>query len=275
MAKDYNTVVAFSNGVASPGNLAINSTGAGTQDGTEIIAEQANNTTWSIGQAPMAYAAGGTNTSLSGSPGIFDGVIDESGASQWLEAMQKGVGAGPGIGQLWWLNDDPSVTGHRVLLLQGQGVLIATYPDLDAAVYVGDGNNATVAAGGGFFYRSSDAPGATPNIAGPYLQLPQSEGYTLRGLDLAAAVDPDGATRFVGEPQAQAFLSHGHDLDCEGSSGTTGVISSGTGSLVAISNGLARIVAPATPITLTAAIVNFGGNETRMANISVRFGITY
>jgi hypothetical protein len=122
--------------------------------------------------------------------------------------LQKGFGSAPGTIDEWANALDPAVSGHRAILLQGQGVLIASFPDLDAAVYVGDGNNAAVAAGGGKFYRASDAAGTTPNIAGPYLILPDARGVVPRGLDVAAAIDPDGASRFLGDIQVDAFQGH-------------------------------------------------------------------
>jgi hypothetical protein len=73
---------------------------------------------------------------------------------------------------------------------------------------VGDGNNAAVAAAGGAYYRADDAAGTIPNIAGVYLILPERRGYTPRGLDPAATVDPQGASRYLGDLQEDAFQGH-------------------------------------------------------------------
>jgi hypothetical protein len=101
-------------------------------------------------------------------------VAESDTVSQELEAIQKGFNVGPGLGSTWFLDDDPSVSGHRALLLSEQGVLIASYPELDAATWIGGDTAAQVAAqaAGQKFYRSSDAAGLTGNAAGPYLQLP-------------------------------------------------------------------------------------------------------
>lgn len=154
--KTAQSIFSFLSGV-HPDALAINSTGAGTQDGTEYIAEGINNFWLGPTQALMDYA--------SLTP---DGVTEAAGASQILEAIQLGHGIGPGIYKQWGKFDDPSVTGDRVLLLSNQGVLIASFLDLVAATYVGDGNNATAP----YFYKAELADGVTRNVAGPFFILP-------------------------------------------------------------------------------------------------------
>jgi len=154
--KDWAAVQSFKSGTF-PDVLAINSTGSGTQDGTEYIAEQINNGIFGPTQALMDYA--------SLTP---DGVTEAAGASQLLEAMRLGHAIGPGLYVQWGKFDDPSVTGDRVLLLSNQGVLIASFQDLVDACYVGDGNNPTAP----FFYKSVLADGLTRNTAGPFFILP-------------------------------------------------------------------------------------------------------
>ncbi len=253
--KDNAAIQTYSSG-AFPNVVAINSTGAATQDGTEYIAEQINNGMFGWMQALMDYA--------SLTP---DGVIEAAGASQILEAIQKGFGVGPGKLVGWFLDDDPSVTGDRVLLLQEQGILIASYTELVTATYVGDGNNATVHAGGGKFYKSSDAAGTTPDIAGPYLQLPASRGYTLRGLDLGALIDPGGASRFLGDNQADALQGHHHNIRNGGIGGSAAALTTGTDT----QDG----TAVRDPITDGVNGTPRTSSETRMSNLSIQFGITY
>jgi len=67
-----------------------------------------------------------------------------------------------------------SVNGDRVIMLAEQGVLVASYPELDTKTWIGGNTAAQIAAAtaGEKFYRSSDAGGATGDAAGPYLQLP-------------------------------------------------------------------------------------------------------
>lgn len=243
-----------------PNVLAINSTGAATQDGTEYIAEQINNGIFGWMQDFMDYAGLTPN-----------GVTEAAGVCQIRSAIQLGNGIGPGKLVGWFLNSDPSVTGDRVLLLQGQGILHANYPELLAAVYVGDGNNSAVAAGGGAFYKSTDAAGTTPSTSGTYLILPESRGYTLRGLDLAASVDPLGASRFLGDNQTDAFQGHEHVAEWEyGTSGSTsnrGLAASGGTRSIDNNPGTYR-----TDGTNGTPRVD---SETRMSNLSIKFGITY
>jgi len=154
--KTGQSVFTFGSGV-HPDFLAINSTGAGSQDGTEYIAEGINNFWLGPMQAFMDYA--------SITP---DGVTEAAGASQILEAIRLGHGIGPGLYVQWGKDDDPSVTGDRVLLLSNQGVLIASFGALVSATYVGDGNNPTAP----FFYKSVLADGVTRDTAGPFFILP-------------------------------------------------------------------------------------------------------
>ena len=160
-----------------PNATMIDASGIGTTDGSEFAALPLNDGWEPFQQAIMDYAAGNQN-SPSGSVGVPNGIADSAGASQMLQAIQKAHGIAPGNYVPWGTYLDPSVTGDRVILLAEQGVLIATYPALDSETYVGDANNAAVAAAGGKFYRSSDSGGATPNIAGPYLQLPAQPSPT-------------------------------------------------------------------------------------------------
>lgn len=193
--------VAFTNtdGTAFPNNTSINATGPSTEDGTEFVKIMIDNYMFGPMQALLDHA------------GLTpDGVTEAAGTAQIIEALQKGFGAPPGVVTEWNLASDPGTTGHRCLLLQGQGILRVNYAALDAAVYVGDGNNAAVAAGGGAYYRADDAAGTVPNIVGVYLIMPESRGVTVRGLDTAASIDPDGASRFLGDLQIDSFQGHIH-----------------------------------------------------------------
>lgn len=256
-----------------------NATGAGLTDGTEFVAAGlANGPEFGFMQAIMDYGSGGTNAPT-GTVGIPNGVSDGLGVSQIIEAMQRGLAVGPGKMVGWWLNDDPSVTLDRVLLLQGQGVLVATYPDLTAEVYVGDGNNVAAQAVGAGFFKSSTADGLNPIDGGAYLILPESRGYALRGLDLAASVDPDGATRLLGDNQVDAgqritgtsrpFLGLSPADSGVFSLGAAGpnTASSGANSSNRMDFNSANSTSPNTAKT--------NDVETRMSNLSIQFGITY
>ncbi len=255
-----NYLASFTNtdGASFPDTAAINATGPSATDGTEFVKLMVDDE-WGARQALMNHAGL-----------VPDGVTEADGTSQFLEALQL-IGPGPGIGTEWLFDSDPAVTGHRCLLRQGQGILIASFPDLDAAVYVGDGNNATVHAGGGKFYRASDAAGTTPNIAGPYLILDDARGVVARGLDTAAAIDPDGASRFLGDIQVDAFQGHKHQTP-------SGLFSEDAETGLA-AGAADRIIAG---IGDTMTVVSDGVNgtprdasETRMANRSTNFAIWY
>lgn len=118
---------------------------------------------------------------------------------------QKRMGLAPGVVVEWNAPNDPSTYGIRGLPLNNQGILVANYPSLVSRNYVGDANNAVAAAAGGGYFRADDAAGTIPNITGIYFILPESRGYGVRGLDLAASVDPDGASRTIGDNQADAM----------------------------------------------------------------------
>jgi hypothetical protein len=267
---NYLSSLINTNGLAFPNTLAVNASGPSATDGTEFVKLMIDDY-WGRFQAILDYAGL--------SP---DGVTEAPGTSQHIEALQLGfMGMAPGTGVIWWQNDDPSVLGARVLLLNGQGVLRANYAELDANVYVGDGNNATASA----FYRADDAGGVTRNIAGIYLILPDLRGYVLRGLDVAASVDPDGASRDLGSVQDFAIENFGgsfglnkftngpQSLDYEGgifttSTETTGVVGPD------IQNAPSATDYSQIAIDLAAAGVSVA-TETRMVNIATKYGITY
>ncbi|MEJ2043688.1 MAG: hypothetical protein P8X74_03670 [Reinekea sp.] len=162
--KSLESILAYYSG-AYPDTLAINSTGAATQDGTEYIAEMINNSIFGPQQALMDYA------------GLTpDGITEAAGTAQFIDALSLGFGVGPGTYRRYGKISLPAVTGDRLLILSGQGVLIASYPLLVAACYVGDGNNATAP----YFFKADDAGGVTRNTAGTYFILPPGQPIFLK-----------------------------------------------------------------------------------------------
>jgi len=243
-----------------------NATGAGATDGTEYIAADIDNFKW--GWMQELFTREGFTP---------DGVTEAVGASQIVEALDNKLPAGMVLE--WNLNVDPATYGARYLLLNGQGILRANYPELDANVYVGDGNNAAVEAGGGAFYRADDAAGTIPNIAGVYLILPESRGVVSRGLDLAASIDPDGAGRFLGDLQIDAFQGHFHNIiNPVGSPVAAQILSATAGGSATLAQGASangNDISIGVPLTDGANGTPRTDSETRMYNRSTQFAIKY
>ena len=196
--KDYFTFLVNTDGAAFPLTKSINASGPSATDGTEWVAGWCDEV-MGVFQAAL-FRAGLTPSGVSEAAA--------SGNSQFIEALNL-MGPGPGVITEWANALDPAVSGHRAIECNGQVVLRTSFPELDAAIYVGDANNAAVAAAGGLGYRT-DATDTTPNIAGTHIKLPESRGVVPRGLDLAATIDPDGAGRFLGDLQIDAFQGHLH-----------------------------------------------------------------
>jgi hypothetical protein len=252
--RDPGSVFANLNGGPFPTWTGKNATGAGNTDGTEYIASMIDDYMFGWVQRAMAMA--------SMSP---DGVAESYTASQIIEALQL-ILSPPGTICEWNLSVDPATIGARFLFLNGQGILRANYPELDANVYVGDGLNATA----GRYYRADNANGTGRNTAGIYLILPESRGYSVRGIDTAASVDPDGAIRDLGHLQSHAFQGHRHPpltgtKNVELTGGTAWGGSGGTFSLTDSTGN---------PITGSHGAVSIS-TETRMANRATKFVIRY
>jgi len=268
----YKTFFTNTNGVDFPDTESRNASGPSATDGTEFVKGMIDDM-WGARQALMNRA------------GLTpDGVSESDSASQFVEALIKGFAIGPGIGVTYWKDGDPAVNGDRVLLLNGQGVLRSSFPDLDAAVYVGDGNNAAVAAAGGGYYHADDAAGTIPNTAGIYLILPETRGYVLRGLDLAASVDPDGAGRFLGDNQLDALQGHlfynGLAAGVGGAADIYGITTNevpglATSRVSETPGGVAEQMLTSAPKTNGVDGTPRISSESRMVNVSVVHGITY
>jgi hypothetical protein len=269
---DYNTDVGNVNGVL--GNYtAKNASGATAVDGTPYVASFIDDI-WGPKQALMDLAGLTPN-----------GVTESVSASQILDAMKKGFNLGAGYIIQYDKVNTPAVNGDRVLLLTGQGVLISNYGDLTTAMYVGDGNNATASA----YYKADDAAGTIRNIAGTYLILPDYRGVVPRGLDAAASIDPDGASRSLGGLQGDTFqqFQAGANADNTGAReywltaedrDETNQFASGTNASPIISRtsaagqGSVRAVIPKNDGTNGDPRMS---TETRMYNVATTFGITY
>jgi len=190
---DYLTSFVNTDLAVFPDTQAVNVSAPGAGDGTEFVAIMVNDV-WGRAQALMDRA------------GLTpDGVTEAPGTAQFLSALSRAYAIGPGIGVTYWKAGTPAANGDRVLLLQGQVILMSSYPLLAAAVYVGDPNNATAPA----FYKTSDAGGTTRDTAGTYMVLPDARGLSLKNIGDATI---SGRTKTgpaslgeVQEDQMQAF----------------------------------------------------------------------
>lgn len=266
-----NYLSSFTNtdGASFPDTKGINASGAGATDGTEFVKIFIDDL-WGARQAIMDHAGLTPDT-----------VTEAPDTSQFLEALLL-IAGGAGEVVQYMKNDDPSVLGDRILLLNGQGVLRASFPELDAAVYVGDSDNPTAAA----FFRADNADGSSRNIAGIYLILPETRGYAPRGLDIAASVDPDGTSRDLGSVQVDAMQGHFTNLTNSASAayGTPprlNVTTSLTGGAIAsmIYSGVGNLgleeITAGDPFTDGVNGTPRTDLETRMSNFATTFGIRY
>ena len=213
-----------------PATTAKNSSTPGATDGTPLVAAMVNNI-WGYFQALMNQAGLTPN-----------GVQEAYNASQILTASQLLFGAAPG--DLYQsLVQNPATLGVRALILTGQVITIASYPNLVANTYIGDTNNPNTAYQ--YFYKCSDAGGATRSTSGTYYQLPDFRGVFLRGLDIGGTRNPNGTSDFLGNFRADALQGHYHATDTGArmyaNIGSTSVIGSGT-----LSVGQAQIGSPIT-----------------------------
>ncbi len=178
-------------------------------------------------------------------------------------------------------NNDPATLGIRALPLIGQGVLRASYSDLDTVVYCGDGSNATASS----FYHADDINGTIRNTAGIYLIFPDSKGKAIRGYDSTGTIDPDGATRDIGSEQLDSLQRHGHSVYVSSGIPTTGasyhtrivggtIASDGatTGNAIDINSLTSRL---GTYNTEGAGGTPRVGIESRMRNLAFNYMITY
>lgn len=197
--KNYDTIANTSG--AFPSVVSLNASGPSATDGTPYI-KQFIDDLWGASQALMDAA--------SLSP---DGVTESASASQRLQALRN-VAGHPGEVVPWagTLAVDPSASGVRLLLLDGSGILRSNYPELDAAVYVGDGNNGSAPA----FYHADDAAGTIRNTAGNYLILADMRGLFLRGV-------PAAGGREIGDFEDSAIQDHYHETQ-EGLTGNLAYI---------------------------------------------------
>lgn len=245
-----------------PDTVADNVSAPGAGDGTEFVKILVDDI-WGRAQALMNYA------------GLApDGVSEADGTAQILTALSNGYAIGPGIGVTYWKNGTPVANNDRVLLLQGQVILIATYAALVAATYVGDGNNGTAPA----FYKTSDAGGTIRNIAGPYFVLPDSRGLSLKNIGNATV---NGRTKTgpveLGEMQEDQLQGHFHKMIRDTQTGSDGICFSvnGNSSTTETDDLVLNTVSVKEALTDGTNGTPRTGLNTRDSVLGTNFGITY
>jgi len=258
---DYDASFTNTNGSAFPDTLAVNVTAPGAGDGTEFVKLMVDDI-WGRAQALMDYA------------GLTpDGVTEAPDTAQILEAIGLGFGVGPGMGVIYWKDGTPAANGDRVLLLQGQVILIASYPLLAAACYIGDGNNADTDYTG--FYKTSDAGGTTRSTSGTYMVLPDARGLSLKNIgDAVVNTRTKTGPVKLTELQEDQGQGHYHDYEWSDTAQYTGGAPNKADNMIGALNSTAtdRVSDPiddgtnGTPRT---------GLNTRDSVLATNFGITY
>ena len=202
---------------------------------------------------------------------------DTSLASQIHDSLRLTCGY-PGMVVMHHMTTIP--TGIRLLNLEGQGVLVSAYPALAAACYVGDPNNPAA----GAYYKADDALGAVRNTAGVYLILPDFRGRFARGEDIGATVDPDGASRLLGDGQADALQKHNHVILGPGAFKTDSHGDPAGAYNVPLSIGASSATLEASAVQVGESIsgsyslitgVGRVSTETRPSNVQVQFAVWY
>jgi hypothetical protein len=194
-------------------------------------------------------------------------------ATQIRTALQMTFGGRPGD---WWFGAYTPIANQRILLAQGQTVLIANYKDLVAATYCGDGVNNTA---GVPFYKSTDSGGVTRSTSGTYFTIPDARGVTIRGIDTGATRDPLGATRGGGTPngsiELDAVQGHWHTCDRTINTNPAGFVNDATGFLGTVTKANNTTMYALGPITDGTNGVPRTSSETRMINLATYIGIRY
>lgn len=237
-----------------------------THNATSLILPRGRNITTAAGDCAVVIPNAATPTGWR----VF--------AYQWAEAQTDDVGEVKGF----FRNTAP--LGY--LKANGAAVLIATYPELAAAIYVGDAANATAVAG----YRCTNpaSPSSTRNIAGTYIVLPDFRGEFPRGWDDGRGVDTG---RAWASAQASQNLSHAHSGTANTTSLTGSVTHRESGPISA--SGIMALGGITTQFdggggytgsqsfsinathSHTLAINNDGGTEARSRNVTLLFCIKY
>jgi hypothetical protein len=160
-----------------PNIVTVNETIPDAGDGTPLVKKWVDDH-WGFQQAVLNHA--GTTPS---------GVNESASVSQVLNGLIS-ILSPVGSVIAWHGNVLPQTLGHRLLHLDGSGVLRSSYTDLDAACYVGDANNND--SNYEAYYRADDSGGTSRNTSGIYLILPDME-FASSHVALVSAATLDNA----------------------------------------------------------------------------------
>jgi len=182
-----------------PDVAAVNDTVPGDKTGTPYTKQMVDEL-FGVFQAILNAAHLTPNDSAEAAAASYS--IESSQIAQAIQAIFMPAGMIVGI------PTDTVPTGARLLKLEGQVILRATYPRLVTNVEQSAHSN-------GAFYRCN--AGGTYDAAGDYMLLPDLRGQFLRGRDSAGSVDPDGATREFGNLADWSAPDHHHAFEIGGS----------------------------------------------------------
>jgi Phage-related tail fibre protein len=161
---------------ASGGNVTIDPSGAETINGaaTIVIPDGYSTLVWCNGTAFFALQDYASVQSLATPSGQVASFARQTAPTGWLKA-------------------------------NGSAVLRSTYSNLDAAIYVGDGLNATAL----FGYRCTNpgSPSTSRSTTGNFIVLPDLRGEFVRGWDDGRGID---SGRVFGTFQAGQLEAHAH-----------------------------------------------------------------
>ncbi|MBU1080897.1 MAG: hypothetical protein KKB59_10465 [Spirochaetes bacterium] len=185
-----------------PNSIPKNASGPSASDGTPFTADLIADL-WGWQKRIMTLAGMTPN-----------GAWDDSSASQIVTAIERVI-RGPGEFVHSALNP-AELALRRLLPMNGQVVLIASYQRACDSVYVGDANNA--AAFG--FYKTSDSSGVTRSTTGAYMVMPDCRGIFLRGLGVSAIRQAANGNYFTGGSIMANYMidmmgGHHHNLYSE------------------------------------------------------------
>lgn len=189
----------------------------GSMTGTITFADDGEGITLSRGGKLYDQNTGGTSnagrTLILANNGSFS-LLNEGGTVAILEALE--AASYPTFkGNAIWHDGNPALAGMVAAFdrstaptgwLKCNGALLTrtAYPNLDAAIYCGDANNAT--AEWGYRTNSTDTVRST---TGTHIRLRDYRGEFIRGWDDGRGVD-SGRSLWVA--QAQSYQSHNHSV---------------------------------------------------------------